>query len=219
MASELDRQAPQTRWSGPQRRIGLTGGIASGKSSVGLYLAERYALPVLDADVYARETLAPGNSTTMAVLERYGSAVTEASQVNATSIDRSALGRIVFSDDRERHWLEQLIHPIVAKRFDLALGDLSAEPVVVLMIPLLFEAKLTGLCSEVWLVDCNPAQQCQRLIGRDGLKLKEAEQRIASQWPLERKRPLADLVIDNSGTVKSWHQQIEQHIQAMQTDA
>ena len=187
---------PLPRWHGPQRRIGLTGGIATGKSSVGHYLAEQHALPVLDADVYAREALAPGSAATIAVLARYGSAVGEAGQRSPASLDRSALGRIVFSDTRERRWLEQLVHPIVAKRFDVALGDLSAEPVVVLMIPLLFEAKLTGLCSEVWLVDCSPAQQCQRLIARDGLTLQEAEQRIAAQWPLEQKRvPLEEIVI------------------------
>ena len=119
---------------------------------------------MLDADIYARDALVAGSATTMAVLQRYGNAVAEAGQRNPVSIDRTALASIIFSDIKERSWLEQLIHPIVAKRFDVALGDLSAEPVVVLMIPLLFEAKLTGLCTDVWLVDRSPAQQCQRLI-------------------------------------------------------
>ncbi|CAE22310.1 putative dephospho-CoA kinase [Prochlorococcus marinus str. MIT 9313] len=199
---------PQARWHGPQRRIGVTGGIASGKSSVGLYLSEQHALPLLDADIYARDALVAGSAATMAVLQRYGNAVAEAGQLNPISIDRIALASIIFSDAQERRWLEQLIHPIVAKRFDVALADLSAEPVVVLMIPLLFEAKLSGLCSDVWLVDCSPAQQCQRLIARDGLTLKQAEQRISTQWPLEQKRPLADLVIDNSGAPRAWRDQI-----------
>ncbi len=210
---------PQARWHGPQRRIGVTGGIASGKSSVGLYLSEQHALPLLDADIYARDALVAGSAATMAVLQRYGNAVAEAGQCNPVSLDRIALANIIFSDVEERRWVEQLIHPIVAKRFDVALADLSAEAVVVLMIPLLFEAKLTGLCSDVWLVDCSPPQQCQRLIARDGLTLQEAEQRIAAQWPLERKRPLADLVIDNSGTVESCHQQIEQNINGIQKRA
>ncbi|KZR61329.1 Dephospho-CoA kinase [Prochlorococcus sp. MIT 1306] len=210
---------PKARWHGPQRRIGVTGGIASGKSSVGLYLSEQHALPVLDADIYARDALVAGSAATVAVLQRYGNAVAEAGQRNPVSIDRIALASIIFSDVEERRWLEQLIHPIVAKRFDVALADLSAEPMVVLMIPLLFEAKLTGLCSDVWLVDCSPAQQCQRLIARDGLTLQEAEQRIAAQWPLEQKRPLADLVIDNSGTVESCRQQVEQNINSTQKRA
>ena len=210
---------PQARWHGPQRRIGVTGGIASGKSSVGLYLSEQHALPVLDADIYARDALVAGSAATMAVLQRYGNAVAEAGQRNPVSIDRIALASIIFSDAEERRWLEQLIHPIVAKRFDVALGDLSAEPVVVLMIPLLFEAKLSGLCSAVWLVDCSPAQQCQRLIARDGLTLQEAEQRIATQWLLEQKRPLADLVIDNSGSPNSWEQSVVQALRRQQQEA
>ncbi|KZR62045.1 Dephospho-CoA kinase [Prochlorococcus sp. MIT 1303] len=219
MTTEPPSPVTLPRWQGPQRRIGLTGGIASGKSSVGHYLAEQHALPVLDADVYAREALAPGSAATITVLARYGSAVGEADKRSRDSLDRSALGRIVFSDTRERRWLEQLVHPIVAKRFDVALGDLSAEPVVVLMIPLLFEAKLSGLCSAVWLVDCSPAQQCQRLIARDGLTLQEAEQRIATQWLLEQKRPLADLVIDNSGSPNSWKQSVVQALRQQQQEA
>lgn len=170
----------------PQRRIGLTGGIASGKSSVGRLLVAR-GLPVLDADVYAREALAPGSPAADAVLARYG------------TLDRTALGRIVFADGAERRWLEQLVHPIVRERFAAELERLAGEPAVVLMIPLLFEAGLEGLCSEVWLVDCDETQQLQRLRDRDGLSESDARARIAAQWPLARKRPLADVVLDNRG--------------------
>jgi dephospho-CoA kinase len=183
------------RWSGEQRRIGLTGGIASGKSSVGRLLAAR-GLPVLDADGFAREALAPGSPRALAVLERYGERVTSAAE--PSGVDRAALGRIVFGDAGERRWLEQLIHPIVRECFNAELSRLAAAETVVLMIPLLFEVGLEELCSEVWLVDCDPAQQLQRLIGRDGLSEAEARARMAAQWPLARKRELADVVIDNS---------------------
>jgi dephospho-CoA kinase len=176
------------RWPGPQRRIGLTGGIASGKSSVGRLLADRHGLPVLDADAFAREALAPGSTAAEAVHERYG------------TLDRRALGRIVFTDAAERHWLEQLVHPLVRARFEAELQRLAEAPVVVLMVPLLFEAGLDGLCSEVWLVDCDEAQQLQRLMARDGAGETDARNRIAAQWPLARKRPLADRLIDNRGT-------------------
>ena len=99
-----------------QRRIGLTGGIASGKSSVGRWLAQQ-GLPVFDADQYAREALKPGQQATKTVLQRYGSSV---QAEGGAAIDRAALGRIVFQDPAERHWLEQLIHPIVRERFDQA---------------------------------------------------------------------------------------------------
>jgi dephospho-CoA kinase len=180
--------ANRPRWPGPQRRIGLTGGIASGKSSVGRLLADRHGLPVLDADAYAREALAPGTAAAEAVLQRHG------------TLDRRRLGRIVFADAVERHWLEQLVHPLVRARCDAELQRLAQAPVVVLMVPLLFEAGLDHLCSEVWLVDCGEDQQLQRLMARDGAGEADARARIAAQWPLARKRPLADRLIDNRGT-------------------
>jgi dephospho-CoA kinase len=184
------------RWSGRQRRIGLTGGIASGKSTVGQLLAGR-GLTVLDADAYAHQALAPGSAGARAVLERYGARVRGE---ESDGIDRAALGRIVFGDASERGWLERLVHPLVRERFEAELEQLAAAPQVVLMIPLLFEAGLEPLCSEVWLVDCHEEQQLLRLIERNGLSEAEARARIAAQWPLARKRPLADVVLDNRGT-------------------
>jgi len=186
-----------------QRRIGLTGGIASGKSSVGRWLAQQ-GLPVFDADQYAREALKPGQQATKTVLQRYGSSV---QAEGGATIDRAALGRIVFQDSAERQWLEQLIHPIVRARFDQALTLHAKAPAVVLMIPLLFEAGLESLCSEIWLVDCDASQQLERLIARDGLSPKAAQARIAAQWPLSRKRDLADHVISNAGPPGAWHPQ------------
>ena len=120
----------------------------------------------------------------------------------AIAIDRAALGRIVFADAAERQWLERRVHPLVRARFAAELQRLAQEPAVVLVIPLLFEAGLEELCSEVWLVDCDSEQQLQRLLGRDGLSEPEARARIAAQWPLARKRPLADVLIDNRGTAE-----------------
>ena len=193
-----------------QRRIGLTGGIATGKSTVGQLLAGRFGLPVLDADLYARGALAPGSPGARAVLARYGEPVA-AGAVSAgagDAIDRAALGRIVFADPVERRWLEQLVHPLVRQRFENELQRLAHEPVVVLMIPLLFETGLESLCSEVWLVTCRPETQLQRLIGRDGLPEHEARARIAAQWPLARKQALADRLIHNDGDPEALEQQL-----------
>ena len=176
-----------------QRRIGLTGGIASGKSSVGRLLEAR-GWPVLDADQYAREALAPNTAAAKAVAQRFDGAVGDVS-----ALDRSALGQIVFNSAEERRWLESLIHPVVRERFQKELERHSQAPVVVLMIPLLFETGLEALCSEVWLVDCEPWQQLERLMMRNGLNVADAQARLAAQWPLSRKRPLADRVIDNRG--------------------
>jgi dephospho-CoA kinase len=188
-----------------QRRIGLTGGIATGKSTVGQLLAGRFGLTVLDADLYARGALAPGSPAARAVLARYGEPVAAKA---GGAIDRAALGRIVFAEPLERRWLEQLVHPLVRQRFESELQRLAHEPVVVLMVPLLFEAGLESLCSEVWLVTCRPETQLQRLVGRDGLPEHEARARIAAQWPLARKQALADRLINNDGDPEALEQQL-----------
>jgi dephospho-CoA kinase len=198
------------RWQGLQRRIGLTGGIASGKSSVGRFL-EQQGIAVLDADRYAHKALAPGTPTTRAVLERYGAKVQSAL---SKGLDRAALGSIVFSDPQERTWLEAQLHPLVRQRFDQELQTHGGERVVALMIPLLFEAGLESLCSEVWVVHCSPTQQRQRLMTRNRLSPEEAEQRIRAQWPLDRKTALADCVIKNGSMPLSWTSQVRELLSA-----
>ena len=201
---------PLQRWQGEQRRIGLTGGIASGKSSVGRVLEQHHHLPLLDADVFAREALAAGSAGTQAVLQRYGTAVQERSGV----INRRALGAIVFNNPTEREWLEQLVHPLVRERFDAELERLAEAPVVVLVIPLLFESGLEVICSETWLVDCDEAQQLERLMQRDQLSEQEATARIQAQWPLTRKRELADQLVSNRGTPNELAAAVQRSLQA-----
>ena len=188
-----------------QRRIGLTGGIATGKSSAARLLEQRHGLPVLDADLYAHQALEPGQPATKAVLERFGTEVVSSSEV----VDRRALGAIVFNNRDARRWLEQLVHPIVRQRFDQELTRLDAKPAVVLMIPLLFESRLEELCSETWLVDCDESQQLQRLMARDHLSQELAKARINSQLPLSYKRNLADIVINNKTTDSALAKEVE----------
>ena len=171
----------------PQRRIGLTGGIASGKSSAGKLLQEKHGLAVLDADRYARAALAPGTTAHNNVLTRY----------RLKELDRKALGEIVFNNPIERLWLEQLVHPIVQHMMDQEVIRLAEAKTIVLMIPLLFEAGLESRCTEIWLVDCDEKQQLERLIARDNCTNQQALARINAQWPLARKRLLADRVINN----------------------
>ena len=176
----------------PQRRIGLTGGIASGKSSAGKLLQEKHRLAVLDADRYARAALAPGTTASQAVLNRYGKRL-----FCGDHLDRKALGEIVFNNPIERLWLEQLVHPVVKQMMDQEIIKLSDAKAIVLMIPLLFETGLESLCTEIWLVDCDEKQQIERLITRDNCTNQQALARINAQWPLARKRLLADRVINN----------------------
>ena len=196
-----------------QRRIGLTGGIGSGKSSVAALLEER-GCPVLDADLYAREALAPGTSASNAVVARYGERV----QNDGTSgVDRAGLASIVFNDPNERSWLEQLVHPIVQQRFDEALQSLPEAPIVILMIPLLFEAGLEGWCSEIWVVHCTALQQKERLMARNNCTETEAVQRIEAQWPIDDKVHRADHVINNSGLIDGLQDQLDALLKAKTT--
>jgi dephospho-CoA kinase len=195
----------------PQRRIGLTGGIASGKSSVARLLQRDHGLTLLDADVMARQALAPGTAAARQVADRYGDRVlTAGSDPVAAVLDRSALGQIVFGDAAQRQWLEQLVHPIVRKGFAAELQRLAAAPTVVLVVPLLFEAGLEPLCSEVWLVDCDEQQQLARLMARDNLSAGAAQARIAAQWPLARKRALATRILDNRSIPEALAPQVSQ---------
>jgi len=189
----------------PQRRIGLTGGIASGKSSVAALLKKR-GCPVLDADLYAREALTPGTSASNAVVSRYGNRVIKD---GTSEIDRAGLASIVFNDPNERSWLEQLVHPIVQRRFDDALRALPDAPIVILMIPLLFEAGLEAWCSEIWVVRCTALQQKERLMARNNYTDTEATQRIAAQWPIDIKAQRADSVINNIGLIDDLNDQLD----------
>lgn len=192
-----------------QRRIGLTGGIASGKSSVGRWLAQQQ-LPVLDADQYAHDALATGESAWRAVVDRYGSAVLrKGCDPTQPELNRSALGNIVFGNTHEREWLEQLMHPLICDRFQFELRRFNSQPILVLMIPLLYEAALEDLCTEVWVVHCSEEQQLQRLMTRNHLSSQAANQRIQAQWPLTRKCKKADQVIDNSGAPNAWNNQVQ----------
>jgi len=179
-----------------QRRIGLTGGIGTGKTTVSKYLANRYQLPVLDADIYAREAVQLGSPVLSKIRDRYGMGVL----LPDSTLNRQRLGEIVFNNSTEREWLEQQIHPYVRDRFQSELNTLDA-PTVVLVVPLLFEVGMTNLVTEIWVVSCSPEQQIERMIERDRLSLEQAQARLNSQLPIQDKIARADVVLDNSSTL------------------
>jgi dephospho-CoA kinase len=189
-----------------QRIIGLTGGIATGKSTVSRYLQERHNLPVLDADVYARQAVEPGRSALAEIARRYGATVL----LPDGTLNRPGLGDIIFNNPVEKTWLEQQIHPIVRQCFVAAMADLQNEPIVVQAIPLLFEANLIDQVTEIWVVACRPEQQRQRLMARNGLSLEQAEARIQNQMPLADKIAQANQVLDNSTDLPSLFRQVDQ---------
>ncbi|MDJ1183641.1 dephospho-CoA kinase [Roseofilum casamattae] len=176
--------------------IGITGGIASGKSTASRYLQQQYNLILCDADIYAREAVEPGSEIWQTICDRYGSQIS----LPNGQLNRPKLGEIIFSNSQEREWLEGQIHPYVGDRFQGILDRASPTHRLVFSIPLLFEAKMTNLVQEVWVVYCLPQQQRERLMKRNNLSEEEAEARISSQMPLEQKCEKADRILDNSST-------------------
>ena len=204
----IHNHSSKLRWKGNQRRIGITGGIATGKSAIGDFLKSKKDIPILDADEYSKEVLTPGKITTRIVIDKYGEKIL-LKETNAEAIDRRKLAKIIFSNKKERKWLEELILPKVKEKIILEIDKYHKSKLIGMVIPLLFERKYEFLCSEVWVVTCKIEQQYKRLIERDSITEAEARLRINSQLDLETKQILADFVIDNSGKVNSWISQVE----------
>ncbi|HEY2706024.1 MAG TPA: dephospho-CoA kinase [Candidatus Dormibacteraeota bacterium] len=187
------------------RLIGLTGGIATGKSTVARLLAGRGAA-VVDADLLAREVVAPGSPALEEIASAFGPGVLTA----AGELDRPGLAAVVFADPARRRILEEITHPRIAALMGrrIAAGLESGAPLVVADIPLLFEGGRTGLVEGVMLVDAPEDVQLRRLMLRDGLDEAAARARVAAQMPLGEKRRLATWVIDNGGTPESTAAQV-----------
>ena len=187
-------------------RVALTGGIATGKSHC---VARLIALgaSTIDADALAHQAVAPGTAGFAAVRARFGEAV----MADDGGLNREALGRIVFSDDNARRALEAIIHPAVygaiQRWFDGLAG--TGKRVGIADIPLLYETGHEEDFDAVIVAACTPAQQLERLMKRSGLPREDAEARIAAQWPIERKRALADYVIDTSGSIEETNRQVQ----------
>jgi len=189
-----------------QRVIGLTGGIGMGKTTISDYLATVHKLPVLDADVFAREAVAVGSPVLDEIVDRYGTGIL----LPDGHLNRSRLGEIIFSSPPERLWLEQQIHPSVRERLVSGMADLQQSPTIVLVIPLLFEARMTDLITESWVVHCPINAQLDRLMQRDQLTLEQAQSRIASQMAIQKKLAHADRTLDNSTSLESLLEQVDQ---------
>jgi dephospho-CoA kinase len=187
------------------RLIGVTGGIGTGKSTVTNYLHTRYSLPIWDADIYARSAVAVGSPILAAISHRYGNAIL---QPDGT-LDRQQLGTIIFSDLHQRQWVEAQIHPYVRSCFATEISRLAPESTAVLAIPLLFEAKMTDLVTEIWVVSCDRSIQLKRVMSRDHSTETDAQMRIDSQMSLADKIALADVNLDNSKSIAELEYQID----------
>ena len=185
-------------------RVALTGGIATGKS----YCLARFGalgVPVVDADRLARDAVAPGSPGLRAVTDRFGAGVLQPDG----SLDRAALGRIVFADRTARADLEAIVHPAVYRRIGEWYGALPPGIRFALAdIPLLFETGQQHDFDRVVVCACSPEEQLRRLIARDGLTEADARARLAAQWPIGEKVARADHVIRTDGTFAETDMQV-----------
>jgi dephospho-CoA kinase len=184
-------------------RIGLTGGIGSGKSTVSALLAARGA-HVVDADVLAREVVAPDTPGLAAVVEAFGDGVLTAEG----ALDRPALAAVVFADPEARARLDGIVHPLVRARSVELVSGLPADAVVVNDVPLLVETGQAGAYDLVLVVEADLETRVARLVQR-GLTEADARARIAAQATDEQRRAVADVVLDNCGTPEELAEQVD----------
>ena len=175
-------------------RIGLTGGIGSGKSTVSRLLEQRGAL-VVDADLIAREVVAPGTPGLAAISEAFGSGVLAPDG----SLDRAALAAVVFADPDARRRLDAIVHPLVRARATEIAAAAPADAVVVNDVPLLVETGQAAAYDVVLVVEADSSVRVERLVQR-GLAAEDARARMVAQASDEQRRAVADVVLDNSGT-------------------
>jgi len=186
--------------------IGLTGGIASGKSTVSQMIKEK-GIRVVDADIIAKEAVSKGSAALHQIVQTFGE---EVLQPNG-ELNRQQLGAIIFSDEEKRKKLNAIVHPEVRKEMlkQRDEGVSNQEAFVVLDIPLLFESKLEGLVDRIIVVYTTPDLQLSRLMNRNDLSEEEALNRIHSQQPLEEKCQKADRVIENTKDLAYMRKQLE----------
>jgi dephospho-CoA kinase len=185
--------------------IGITGSIATGKSTISKMIKE-LGYTVVDADVAARAVVEPGEEAYKEVVKQFGDDILS----HDGSLDRKKLGDIVFNNEEKRLLLNSIVHPAVRKWMNKQKENAfeRGEKVVFLDIPLLFESKLTHMVEKIIVVYLDQQTQLERLMSRNDLTKQDAEARIHSQLSIEEKKQLADGVIDNRGTIEESKEQL-----------
>lgn len=179
------------------RIIGLTGGIATGKSSVAVFFSKK-GIPVIDADQLARDAVLPGSPALEKIIVLFGHNVL----THDGLLDRKRLGTIIFSNPEKRRQLEGILHPEIRRLAEQQISQAAAlgHKRLIYMAPLLIEADATDRVDDIWVVTVRPEVQLERLMRRDGICREQAELVVNSQMPLSEKERFGSVVIDNSGT-------------------
>lgn len=193
------------------KQVILTGGIATGKSTVSNYLLEK-GYPVIDTDILSRQAVEPGSKGLSQIVADFGPQVL----TPEGNLDRDAVARLVFQDSKWRDRLNQIVHPLVFKATKAGLDDYrqAGAELVFVDMPLYFEVGVNYLDQvkpvQVWLVYVDEDTQLKRLLDRNHYDLDHAKDRIASQYPIEEKAQQADVVIDNRGIIENTLKQVDQ---------
>lgn len=191
-------------------KLGLTGGIATGKTTISNYLKTK-GIPVLDADEYARKVVEPGTPGLTDIVNTFGKQVLQSDG----SLNRKLLGQIIFNDMTARQKLNDITHPRIQQMMTDELQKLSKDktPLVILDIPLLLENHNIAGADAIMVVTVPESIQLNRLMQRNNLTKEEAQRRIDAQMPLSEKEKLADFIVDNSGTIANTLTQVDKVIQ------
>ena len=186
--------------------LGLTGGIATGKSTVTRFFIQ-HDIPVVDADVIAREVVEPGTDGLAEIIKTFGTEIL----LEDGSLNRKKLGEIIFKDEDKREMLNQILHQEIHQKMMMAKEKWENErvPLIVFDIPLLYEADYQSTFDAIMVVYVPEKTQIARLMERDELTVQQARDRIASQLPIEEKKARADIVIDNSQTIADTYEQVQ----------
>ena len=190
-------------------KIGLTGGIASGKSTVSDYLNNKYGVPIIDADKIAYELAEPGKGIWQGYVDRYGK---EKALFPGGTLNRRAIADIVFSKPEEKAWMDSMAIPLVKAETERRISQYEKDGLmaVVLDVPLMIEQEWNKMVDSLWVVYVNPQTQLERLMKRNGYDVETAEKRVASQMSLEKKKKMADIVIDNSNAISDSQRQVDE---------
>ena len=182
--------------------LGLTGGIAMGKSTISNFLRDK-GIPILDADEIAHAVL-EFKAVKVQLVKAFGTPILNEQK----QVDRKQLGKIVFGESKKLGELNQIVQPVIRQEIIRQLKSFTTEPVVVLDAPVLFEQGYETLVGCIMVVSTTPAEQLRRLMERDHLTREDAQKRIDAQMPIEIKQKKADVTIDSSGSIEATQKQV-----------
>ena len=194
-----------------QRRIGLTGGIASGKSTITNYIRAVRNIPILDADNLSRKLIKPNTIVHHKILEYFGNQIIDIHS-SEKAIERNLLKANIFENEKDRKWIQKLLHPLIKEKMIEECNRFKDNKIILLVIPLLFEAKFEDICTEIWLVKCPKEVQIKRLMKRDNISEKKALKIINLQLNFEEKLKSSDVILDNSNNENEWINKIKELI-------